>query len=125
VLLGVSTGSVAQEEDEADATTLPQINTTSGVARSGGVIELSDTAITANTGVGLLADSSSAIHLSCAEILDGLAREQFRRLRRAQSYARHVGARLARSSARSGWRMRTSSSRACLAAIKLSWASAA
>lgn len=37
-------------------------NTTGGVARSGGVLELSDTTVTNNTGVGLLADSGSAIH---------------------------------------------------------------
>ena len=38
-------------------------NTTGGVARSGGMIDLSDTRIEANRGVGLLADSGSAIHL--------------------------------------------------------------
>ena len=37
-------------------------NTTGGVARSGGVLELSDTTVTNNTGVGLLADTGSAIH---------------------------------------------------------------
>lgn len=37
-------------------------NTTGGVARSGGVLELSDTSVVSNTGVGLLADSGSAIH---------------------------------------------------------------
>jgi hypothetical protein len=38
-------------------------NTTGGVARSGGMIDLSDSRIEANRGVGLLADSGSAIQL--------------------------------------------------------------
>lgn len=37
-------------------------NTNGGVARSGGVIELSDSRIEANRAVGLLADSTSALH---------------------------------------------------------------
>lgn len=37
-------------------------NTTGGVVRSGGVLELSDTSVVSNTGVGLLADSGAAIH---------------------------------------------------------------
>jgi hypothetical protein len=50
-----------------DGTAAPQgvtvrNNTNGGVARSGGTIELSDAHIESNTGVGLLADSTSALH---------------------------------------------------------------
>jgi hypothetical protein len=57
----VNTTSVTPEGVGPDIV-LVRNNTTGGVARSGGVLELSDTTVTNNTGVGVLADSGSSIH---------------------------------------------------------------
>lgn len=54
--------SLAPDGFAAPAGATVRNNTNGGVARSGGTIELSDSRIENNSGVGLLADSSSALH---------------------------------------------------------------
>jgi len=58
----INVTSLAPDGTAAPAGVTVRNNTNGGVARSGGTIELSDARIENNTSVGLLADSTSALH---------------------------------------------------------------